>query len=92
MRKIWESAQIGRKVGAVALVIVLMNGAFFWAESGRSRTCTSTPGRAEKSARKYSAMCSATMPGKFAVGGGGWNDCETSGAVSGAEHGRVGGL
>ena len=29
MREIWESAQIGRKVGAVALVIVLMTGAFF---------------------------------------------------------------
>ena len=29
MREIFESAQIGRKVGIVALVIVLMTGAFF---------------------------------------------------------------
>lgn len=29
MREIWESAQIGCKIGAVALVIVLMTGAFF---------------------------------------------------------------
>ena len=32
MREIFESAQIGRKVGAVALVIVLMIGAFFVGE------------------------------------------------------------
>ena len=32
MREIFESAQIGRKVGAVALVIVLMIGAFLMGE------------------------------------------------------------